>query len=419
MNSKQLLTTKNQNIDYDLIIVGGGVVGATLASALRNSGLKICIIEAQTLTKAAQKKQAYALSILTGKIYQGIGVWSEILPHIGKFKRIRLSDGHHPNVVKFDTKDLDNNFLGYVAEHKFVLTALQKFTENKEQITWLSPAEVDTVEYNQDFAKVTVKINNQVQNLTSKLVVAADGAKSPLRQKAHIKTRGWKYWQSCVAFTIKHEAKVNDIAFEKFWQTGPMGILPLPGNRCQIVWTAPHQLAKTLQSMDETEFLKKLESHTGESLGKLELVSDRILFPVQLMQSKNYVKSRLALIGDAAHCCHPVGGQGLNLGIRDAASLAQVLQEASANQEDIGDLQVLKRYENWRKKENLTILGFTDLLDRTFSNNLLPIVALRRLGLWLMNQIYPLKIFALQIMTGLKGRKPQLSLNSKLLTCRQ
>lgn len=399
----------NQKLDYDLVIVGGGIVGATLASALHNSGLKICIIEAQTLTKAIQRKQAYALSILTGKIFEGIGVWQDIFPHIGKFKRIRLSDGYYPNIVKFEALDLNTDFLGYVAEHKFVLSALQNFTQKSSYLTWLAPAKVQQVEYQKNSANLTVKIDNEIKTLTCKLVIGADGAKSPLRQEAQIKTRGWKYWQSCVAFTIKHQAPSNDIAFEKFWQTGPMGILPLPGNRCQIVWTAPHKLAKTLQTMDEKDFLAKLETHTGESLGKLELIGDRNLFPVQLMQSKNYVKPRLALIGDAAHCCHPVGGQGLNLGIRDAAALAQVLQEAFANQEDIGQLEVLKRYENWRKQENLTILGFTDLLDRVFSNNFLPIVAIRRFGLWLINQVYPLKIFALEIMTGLKGRKPQLS----------
>ena len=117
-----------------------------------------------------------------------------------------------------------------------------------------------------------------------------------------------------------------------------MGILPLPGNRCQIVWTAPHKLAQTLQSMDEKDFIAKLETNIGKHFGKFELVSQRSLFPVQLMQSKNYIKPRLALVGDAAHCCHPVGGQGLNLGIRDAAALAEILQEANAQLEDIGKL---------------------------------------------------------------------------------
>lgn len=392
--------------NYDLIIAGGGIVGTTLACALSNSSLNVCIIEAQTLTQAVQKKQAYALSLLTGRILEGIGVWQDILPNIGKFKHIRLSDADYPDVVKFETSDLNTQYLGYVAEHKFVLSALQNFTKNCPNITWLENTSVIKVDYQKSLAEVKVKKDDEIITLNTKLVIGADGARSPIRQEADIKTRGWKYWQSCVAFTIKHEAETNDRAFERFWTTGPMGILPLPGNRCQIVWTAPHQLAQTLQSMNEQEFISKLQTHTGSLLGKLQLVSDRNLFPVQLMQSKNYVKSRLALVGDAAHCCHPVGGQGLNLGIRDAAALAEVLVEAWQKGEDIGEIQVLKRYENWRKTENLTILGFTDLLDRVFSNNFLPIVIIRRFGLWLMNHINPLKLFALQLMTGLQGRKP-------------
>jgi 2-octaprenyl-6-methoxyphenol hydroxylase len=188
-----------------------------------------------------------------------------------------------------------------------------------------------------------------------------------------------------------------------------MGVLPLQGNRCQVVWTAPHAEAQALKDLDEKEFLALLERRTAGLLGRLELDSDRLLFPVQLMQSDRYIQPRLALIGDAAHCCHPVGGQGLNLGIRDAAALAQVMQDAHQRSEDIGAVTVLKRYERWRKQENLAILGFTDCLDRLFSNSWLPVVAIRRLGLWMLRRVRPLKIFALQLMTGLRGRFPQLA----------
>jgi 2-octaprenyl-6-methoxyphenol hydroxylase len=265
------------------------------------------------------------------------------------------------------------------------------------------------VEYGAEIATATLEEAGQTRKITTKLVIGADGARSAIRQGAQIKTKGWKYWQSCVAFTIKHQLDRNDTAFERFWPTGPMGILPLQGNRCQIVWTNPHGEAKKLQEMPEAEFIKKLEAYTGGLLGKIALVSPRALFPVQLMQSDTYVKPRLALIGDAAHCCHPVGGQGLNLGIRDAAALAQVLKEAVEKQEDIGALSTLKSYEKWRRSENLAILGFTDFLDRLFSNNWPPIVVIRRLGLAMMRGFPPLKLFALQLMTGLKGRIPQLA----------
>ena len=276
-------------------------------------------------------------------------------------------------------------------------------------MTWFCPAQVTSVIYEETCATLKLHINNQEQTLHTLLVVAADGAHSQIRSGAKIKTHGWKYWQSCITFTIQHQAPRNDIAFERFWPTGPMGILPLKDNRCQIVWTAPHAEAKALQESTPEAFLEQLQAHTGGLLGELELISDRLLFPVQLMQSQTYIKPRLALIGDAAHCCHPVGGQGLNLGIRDAASLAQVLQEAQDKGEDIGHLDTLMAYDKWRRRENLAILGFTDLLDRLFSNNWLPVVVVRRLGLWMLVHLPPLKRLALQLMTGLLGKAPSLA----------
>jgi 2-octaprenyl-6-methoxyphenol hydroxylase len=394
---------------YDLIIVGGGIVGTTLAVALKNAGLNIAIIEERPLSVAAARRQAYALSIMSSKIFTGLGVWDKILPSIGKFRHIRLSDADYPIFVPFVVDELKTDYLGYVGEHQVILTALQNASQDSDRIDWLCPAKVLKVEYSQEKATVTLEQAGQTREITTKLVIGADGARSAIRQAAQIQTKGWKYWQSCVAFTIKHQLDRNDTAFERFWPTGPMGILPLPDNRCQIVWTNPHAEAKKLQEMPEAEFLAKLEQYTGGLLGKLELAGPRALFPVQLMQSDTYIKPRLALIGDAAHCCHPVGGQGLNLGIRDAAALAQVLKEAVQNQQDLGSLTVLKSYENWRKSENLAILGFTDFLDRFFSNNWPPIVLIRRLGLGIMRHFPPLKLFALQLMTGLKGRIPQLA----------
>ncbi|RMF23013.1 MAG: FAD-dependent hydroxylase, partial [Cyanobacteria bacterium J083] len=315
-------------LNYDIAIVGGAIVGATLAAALKNSGLRIIIIEAKPLELVAARTQAYALSLLSGEILEGIGVWQDIFPHVGKYRHISLSDGESPLTVEFEQNDLSRDFLGYVGEHRVILTALHKFTANCSNITWLSPAKVEKIIYQDEQASLKISSQGKTYCLNAKLVVGADGAKSAIRQTTAIKTRGWQYWQSCVAFTIKHEAASNDTAFERFWHSGPMGILPLPGNRCQVVWTAPHAEAQKLLAMAEEKFLAKLTKRTGGKLGRLQLVNPRVLFPVRLMQCDRYIKLRLALIGDAAHCCHPVGGQGLNLGIRDAAVLAGVLQEA-------------------------------------------------------------------------------------------
>ncbi|MEH2433504.1 MAG: FAD-dependent hydroxylase [Nostoc sp.] len=394
--------------EYDLVIVGGGIIGLTLASALKNSGLSVLLIEAKVASAAVAKGQAYAVHQLSSLIYQGIGVWDKMLPQIAKYCRVRLSDADYPNVVEFTTNDIDTA-LGYVAEHQALLQPLQEFVQDCANVTYLCPAEVVNTQYQKDIVVIDIKVADQSYSVRSKLLIAADGARSPIRQAAGIKTSGWKYWQSCIVAFVKPEKPHNNTAYERFWSSGPFAILPLTGNRCRIVWTAPHEEAKALCALDDQQFLAELTRRYGDQMGKLELLGDRFVFQVQLMQSDRYVLPRLALIGDAAHNCHPVGGQGLNLGIRDAAALAQVIQTAHQAGKDIGDIQILKGYERWRKLENLTILGFTDLLDRMFSNNFLPVVLVRRLGLWFLQRVPVLKVFMLKLMIGLKGRTPELA----------
>lgn len=392
----------------DIAIVGGGVAGTTLACALKNSGLQVCIIDALSPAQAASRQQVYAISLLSGRIWDGIGVWNEIFPKITPFRQISLTDSGEAE-VRFQTTDLGLDRLGYVAEHTPLITALQSFLEDADNIKCLSPAEVVHIDYDADGATISLQQDAQVQTLRSRLVVAADGSKSRIRQAIGIRTQGWKYWQSCITVKVKPEKPHGNIAYERFWPSGPFAILPLTENRCNIVWTAPHAEAQALAELDDAAFLAQLSRRYGSQMGNLELVSPRFVFPVQLMQSDRYVLPRLALLGDAAHCCHPVGGQGLNLGIRDAAMLAQVLLGAHQQGEDFGDLRVLKRYQRIRRWENWVILAFTDLLDRTFSNDWLPLVSARRLGLWTLRHIYPVKILALRLMTGLLGYTPQLA----------
>jgi 2-octaprenyl-6-methoxyphenol hydroxylase len=403
------ISTDKRGYDYDVVIVGGGIVGLTLAAALKGSDLSVLLIEAKTTSVSVTKGQAYAVHMLSALILQGIGVWEKILPNIAKYQQVRLTDGEYASVVKFQTSDLGTPELGYVAEHQALLAPLQEFVQNCPHVTYLCPAEVVTTQYLEDIVTVDVKIGDHTQRIRSKLLVAADGSRSPIRQAAGIKTKGWKYWQSCIVAFVKPENPHNNTAYERFWPSGPFAILPLPENRCRIVWTAPHEEAQALCSLNDEQFLAELGKRFGQQMGKLELLGDRFVFQVQLMQSDRYVLPRLALVGDAAHNCHPVGGQGLNLGIRDAAALAEVIQTAHQAGEDIGKINILKRYESWRQKENLTILGFTDLLDRTFSNTILPIVIIRRLGLWVLQHVPIVRVFMLKLMIGLKGKTPALA----------
>lgn len=397
-----------RSFDSDITIVGGGIAGLTLACALKDSGLSIVVVEAQPQSVAVTKGQAYAISLLSSRIFAGIGVWGEMLPKIETFKQIRLSDADYAQVVHFQPEELSTENLGYVAEHHALLQPLQEYLQKCPNVTYFCPAQATNINYQADGVELELRVGGGNRMWRSRLLVAADGGRSPIRQAAGITTSGWQYWQSCIVATIKPEKPHQNIAYERFWPSGPFAILPLPENRCRIVWTSPHEEAKALLALNDEQFLNELQKRYGNQMGKLALEGSRYLFPVQLMQSDRYVLSRLALIGDAAHCCHPVGGQGLNMGIRDAAAIAEILQTAHQQGEDIGSLSVLKRYESWRQLENLTILGFTDFLDRIFSNHWLPIVAIRRLGLRILQTIQPVKIYALQLMTGLRGRSPQL-----------
>lgn len=399
----------SSTFDYDVVIVGGNITGLTLAVTLQLSNLRVAIAEATPLAVAASRDRAYAISVFSGRIFEGLGVWDDILPKIGKFRHIRLSDGDFPQVVAFETEDINSDYVGYAAEHHILHNALYNQLEKRGNVEWFCPATVETIQYHDAGVTVTLEKDGKQETMTTRLIVGADGARSRVRESANIKTMGWKYWQSCVTTVFRHSTQPNDTAFERFWHTGPMGVLPLPENRCQVVWTAPHTEAQRLKEMDEKPFVEKLTQRTGGLLTDIELLKDRLVFPVQLMQSNRYVLPNLALIGDAAHRCHPVGGQGLNLGIRDAAVLGEILKQSSDRAENIGDINVLKQYEAWRKTENLAILGVTDLLDRSFSNHWLPMVFARRTGIWMMQNVPPLKRFALEIMTGLKGKSPALA----------
>ncbi|MBD1846449.1 FAD-dependent hydroxylase [Cyanobacteria bacterium FACHB-63] len=395
--------------DYDIAIVGGGVVGTTFACALKDSGFRVALIEAEMTSLAVSRAQAYSISLLSSRIFEGLNIWQQISPQVETYKNVRLSDADYPTAVQFAPCDIGTETLGYVAEHRVLITALQDLLQTCSNVDRFCPAKVVKTEHQSNAVVLDVMLNGEVQQIRSRLVVAADGSRSPLRQQAGIKTLGWQYWQACVVATLKLDAPHNNTAYEWFWKTGPSGILPLPGNRCRIVWTAPRAEAEELLALDDRAFIEAFQARYGSKFGTPEIEGQRYLFPIQLMHSRKYVLPQFALIGDAAHSCHPLGGQGINMGIRDAAALAQVLQTAQKRGEDIASLRVLKRYERWRQWENLMILSITDLLNRTFSNQIVPIVQIRRLSLWILRTLQPLRTIVFRIMSGLTGRTPQLA----------
>jgi len=396
-------------LDYEVAIAGGGLVGLTLAAALKHSGLRVLLLEAKPESMSVARGQAYHVNLLASRILHGIGVWERMQAEVTPIHQIRLSDADDPGVVDFRLPDLGTEALGYVTEHRVLLEGLQQFVQTCENVTVLCPAELVQTDYGANAVTLMIRQGGESRSLRTKLLVAADGLRSPIRQQAGIQTQGWQYPQSCVVAFIQPEKSHRNIAYERFWSSGPFAILPLPDNLCRIVWTAPRAEAEAILAMDDADFLHQLKQRYGDQMGELSLVGDRFLFNVQLMHSHHYARSRLALVGDAAHGCHPVGGQGVNMGFRDAAALAQVITTAHQQGQDIGSLTVLQRYERWRQLENLAILGVTDVLVRLFSNNWLPLVMLRRLGLRILQTVPPMRVTALKLMTGLLGRPPKLA----------
>ena len=393
-------------IHTDVAIVGAGIVGLTLACALRHSGLSVAIVEAQSQTKTANRDRAYAFSPMSARIFQQLGLWDQVGPYITHFQRVRMSDANYGKSVNFYPSDSPVDAVYYGAEHRVLIKALQGLTNTIHRITSFYQTTLVDLQSTSTGTQLILERDGQRQTLHTQLLVGADGARSKVRNFAGIQTSGWAYWQSCITTVLAPSKSHQNTAYEKFWPSGPFAILPIPGNRCQVVWTAPHAEAETMVALPEQAFMAELRRRYGDDMGELEMLKPPMMFPVRLMQSHRYVQSGVALIGDAAHCCHPVGGQGLNMGIRDAAALAKVLQTAHTRRESIGNIRVLKRYERWRRSENWLILAMTDLLNRVFSNRVMPLLWLRRAGFWMIEHMTPLKRIILRVMTGFFGRQP-------------
>jgi 2-octaprenyl-6-methoxyphenol hydroxylase len=394
---------------YDLAIVGGGIIGTLVACLLRSSGLRLVLIEAHPQSMAVQRGQAYALNQLSSRILAGLGLWQRIRPQVETYQQVYLSDAGCGGVVHFMPTDIGTPTLGYVAEHRVLLQELQWLLRRCSNVDWRCPAHLRRIQYGADGALLQVESGGQIQTLSARLVVAADGSRSFLRQEAGIATWGWPYWQSCIVAFVRPEQPHAQIAYERFQPDGPFAILPLRDNLCRIVWTVPTTQVDPILKLDPVSFVHQLQQRYGDQMGQLELVGTPSVFPVRLLHSRRYVQPGLALVGDAAHSCHPVGGQGMNLGIRDAAALVEVITQAQAQGEDWASLSVLQRYERWRMPENLVMLAFTDLLTRTFSNAIGPVVALRRLGLWILATMPAIKALVLRLMLGLSGRMPHIA----------
>ncbi len=413
---------------FDVLIVGAGMVGASLACALgdknnkANSGLKVGIIEARSDLLQGQfgaDGRASAVALGSTQIWQSIGVWEGMLRRgVSPMHTIQVSDGDYPHVVKLQREDIKQEALGYVVQNSVTQAALWEFIHECRNIELICPAQTLALEQSEDRQSMSVKITSTIgeQHLSTKLLIAADGGRSLVRSLAGIVIDEKKYAQTCIVLTVKTEYPHHNIAYERFQSSGPFAILPLHGedqaesNRCCIVWTATNEEAPALLNMPEEEFIQELSHKFGSHLGKLSLETrTRASYIPRWTHAQTYIQPRLALIGDAAHTTHPVAGQGMNLGIRDVGVMAEILLGAHHQGQDLGSMAVLNRYQTQRRWDNLTVILFTDFTNRLFSNQFLLFKGVRRLGLAILSRLLPFKKVLMYAMMGLLGKRSQIS----------
>jgi len=416
--------------DYDIIIVGAGMVGATLACALGSSALRIAVLEAQALPVDAPLNddvdlRVSAITRASQRIFTATGAWPGMVARrMNAFREMHVWDAGGTTVdvpadtvdkgeIHFDSADIGEHTLGYIVENCVIQAALLDRLRSFSNITLLCPASVASMVITADGVQVGLSQAglNQVSSLTAKLIVGADGAHSKVRQLAGIATRGWSYAQKGVVATVKTELPHRDTAWQRFLPSGPLAFLPLHDGRCSIVWSTSPEHADTLVAMDETAFLEALGQAFGDKLGKMTASpGSRAAFPLSLQHASAYTAPRLALIGDAAHTLHPLAGQGVNLGVLDAATLAEVILDAYNSGRDIGAHGLLRRYERWRKGDNLAMMALMDGFKRLFSNDLAPLRWLRIGGLRLMHRLPPAKNLIMRHAMGLTGDLPKIAL---------
>ena len=391
--------------DYDLIIVGAGMVGATLACALGGQGFRIALVEARQpefdWPADSVDQRVSAITCASQKIFESIGAWSVMSgQRVSPYREMRVWDATGTGAIHFDSAELGEPLLGHIVENRVTLFALHKCLKSLETVSLLAPSSVTKLEIDSDKAQVEL---DDGRFLSASLVVAADGSRSKVRELAGIETTGWSYHQHGVVAHIVTSQDNQETAWQRFMPDGPLAFLPLSDGSSSIVWSTTPEHAETLLAMNETEFLDELQQAFGDRLGRMIKCGPRAAFPLHLQHAKTYTQPRIALLGDAAHTVHPLAGQGVNLGLADAASLAEVIVDARKQQQDIGRHKVLRRYERWRKGENLTMLSTMDGFKRLFGSTKPVMKWLRNTGLRLTNSTTPIKNLIMRQAMGMEG----------------
>ena len=391
----------------DVIILGGGLVGLTLAVALDRHGLSSLVVDPADPEKTlapAYDGRATAVASASYRMLEAIGVAEGLAGEGCPIQTIRVSEGLEPGGIVFDAAEGDDP-LGIMFENRRLRAALREAAQAAERVTLMMPAQA--AEIVRDDASVRVALDDG-RALTAPLLVGAEGRNSPTRQAAGIAVARWSYAHSAIVVTIEHERHHENVAYEIFYPSGPFAILPmLPGTRSAIVWSVPAGDAAAVIDLPDRAMAAEVEKRMGGFLGAVTLAGPRWTYPLGFHHAAVMTSQRLALAGDAAHGIHPIAGQGLNLGLRDAAALAQVLVEGARLGLDLGDAQLLARYERWRGLDTFMVAAATDGLTRIYGIPGRTASAVRRFGMGMIQRIGPLKD---QFMAEARGESGELPL---------
>jgi 2-octaprenyl-6-methoxyphenol hydroxylase len=396
------------NEAFDIAIVGGGMVGASLAVAMRPLGLRVALIESVPIQSDAQPSfddRTTALSNGSRRILGSMGLWPRLEREATVIRRIHVSDQGRFGFARIDAREEGVAALGYVAANRAIGAALWQEMQSGE-IEVLCPARVERIETGEAHVNLLVRTATGERQLQARLLVAADGANSAVRQHAGIEVTSWDYEQTAIITNVATQRFHDYVAYERFTPTGPLALLPLSDGRCTVVWTLAPELAETTLQLTDAAFLAALQEKFGFRLGRLTRVGRRHSYPLALTKAEERVGERLVIIGNAAQGLHPIAGQGFNLGLRDVAALAEAIAGA---RDDPGSAQMLEGYDEWRRADRRSIIAFTDGLVRLFRSPLGPVKALRDVGLLLFDVMPPAKSALALLSMGVTGRLPKLS----------
>lgn len=398
------------NQQFDVIIVGGGMVGAAVACSLGGSRLKVAVIESAPPQPFSPDQphdlRVSALSIASKKILETVGAWQGITDRrYCPFRRMRVWEA--AGDTEFCSDDIKYPQLGYIVENRIIQLALLDRLADFNNITLISPALIKKVNYL--IGKPTEITLDDGQVLTTNILVAADGGQSRVRQAVGIGVTSWDYKQHALVIYIETEYGQQDITWQRFVPSGPQAFLPLTGNYGSIVWYHSPDEVGRLKALTLDELKHELVAAFPGALGEVKRVLATASFPLKRQHAQAYVKPGVLLVGDAAHMINPLAGQGVNIGLLDAAALGEVLIEATKQGIEPSDLSVLKRYEKMRRNENLKMMTVMDAFYQVFSNEILPVKILRNFGLGLAERILPAKNKVMRTAMGLEGKLPKLA----------